>query len=123
MRYLLDTNIFLWWLNDDRKLKQAYRQLISDKNNAIFVSVASALEMSIKQKIGKLNLKSTLQTCFEKYDFGILNITFDHILMLDKLPLYHRDPFDRMLIAQAKSENLIFLTADQQIGKYNVRRI
>ncbi len=123
MRYLLDTNIFLWWLNDDKKLKQVYRRLISNRDNIVLVSVASAWEISIKQKIGKLNLKSTLQTCFEKYDFEILAITFNHILMLDRLPLYHRDPFDRILIAQAKSENLTLITADPQMKKYNVKRI
>lgn len=120
MKYLLDTNIFLWWLDDDKKLKPTYRQLIGEKDNVIYISIATAWEISIKHKIGKLHLKTSLQTCFKKYNFEILQITLDHIFMLHTLPLYHRDPFDRILIAQAKVEKLTVLTADPKFTKYAV---
>ncbi len=121
MRYLLDTNIFLWWVDDDKRLKRLFRQVIEDEANIIFVSVVNAWEMSIKQKIGKLNLKIKLKNYFEKYDFEILNINLNHILILDTLPLYHRDPFDRLLIAQAKAEKLTLLSVDAKIKKYDVK--
>lgn len=123
MRYLLDTHIFLWSLDAKLKIKASIRHLIENPSNIIYVSVVSILEISIKKKIGKLHLKRKISTYIEKSDFEILNVTLDHVLMLDKLPLFHRDPFDRILIAQAKSENLIFLTADQQIKKYNIKTI
>ena len=121
MKYLLDTQIFLWWLNDDRKLKKSLHQVIEDSNNSVYVSVVNAWEMSIKKKIGKLRLKAALRTCFEKYNFEILNINLSHILILDNLPLHHRDPFDRLLIAQANAEKLTLLTADNKMKKYNVK--
>lgn len=120
MHYLLDTNIFLWWLDKDRKLKDAVQQIIKDPRNQIFVSVASGWEISIKNRAGKLPLKTTLKTCFEISGFEVLDMNLDHILKLDKLPLYHKDPFDRILIAQAQVEHLILITNDKKIWKYKV---
>lgn len=118
MRYLLDTNIFLWSLNDDNRLKKSIRKILEDPLNEIYVSVVSGWEISIKHKLGKLPLKTTLPECFEKSNFQILNINLEHILQLDKLPLHHKDPFDRILISQAKAENLTLITSDEKIWKY-----
>lgn len=120
MRYLLDTNIFLWWLNNDKRLKDPEREIIRDIKNQIFVSVASAWEISIKHKTGKLSLKTSLKTCFEVSGLETLSIDFKHVLELNKLRLYHKDPFDRMLVSQAKVENLTFITGDKKIWRYNV---
>lgn len=120
MDYLLDTHIFLWWLENDRKLKSPLRDIIQDNSNNIFVSVVSGLEISIKQKIGKLPLKTTVKTCFEKSEFGLLDVRLKHIIELDKLPVIHKDPFDRMLIAQAKAEKLTLLTDDVKIKRYKI---
>lgn len=121
MKYLLDTNILLWSLNGDKRLKESIQRIIKNPANIIFISVVSAWEISIKRKIGKLHLKRNIMTYFKQSDFEILNINLDHILMLDNLPLYHRDPFDRLLIAQAKTENLILITSDSKFKKYDVK--
>lgn len=121
MRYLLDTHIFLWWLNNDKKLKHSVREVIKDTKNQIFVSVASAWEISMKHRAGKLSLETSLQTCFEISAFELVNINLVHILKLDSLPIHHKDPFDRILIAQAKAENLIIITDDIKIKTYNVQ--
>ncbi len=118
--FLLDTNIFLWWLNDDKKLKSAIRETMADPQNILYISVVSAWEISLKHKIGKLPLKTTLKRCFEISPFPILTLRLEHILNLDKLPLFHKDPFDRLLITQSKVENLTLITSDQQMRKYNI---
>lgn len=122
MKYLLDTNIFLWSLNDDKRLKRQVRKILEDPLNEIFASVVNGWEISIKHRIGKLPLKTTLFECFEKSSFNILSINLNHILQLDKLSLYrkHKDPFDRLLIAQAKAENLILITSDPKIWRYKI---
>lgn len=118
--YLLDTNIFLWWLHGDRKLADSVRKLISNPVNRIMVSVVSGWEISIKHSAGKLPLKTTLKRCFEISEFEVLSISLNHVLRLEKLPLHHKDPFDRLLISQAKAENLTLITSDEKIWKYKV---
>lgn len=120
MRYLIDTNIFLWWLDDDRKLKISIRKIIEDSKNQVFVSIVSALEISIKHQLGKLPLKTTIEECFKVSSFEVLDIALDHVFQLGKLPLYHKDPFDRILIAQAMVENLTLVTSDQKIWRYHL---
>lgn len=120
MRYLLDTHVFLWWLSLDKRLKEGWKQVISDSSNQVFLSTVSAWEMSIKLQIGKLKLKTPLADCFKDLSFEILDISLDHILTLNQLPLKHKDPFDRMLIAQAKEEQCILVTDDEQIQAYDV---
>ncbi|MBI4096486.1 MAG: type II toxin-antitoxin system VapC family toxin [Candidatus Levybacteria bacterium] len=122
MQYLLDTNIFLWSLNGDKKLKEDIKEIIKDFENQIFISIASAWEISIKNRVGKLPLKTTLSKCFEIAGFKILDINLIHVLEFNRLSLHknHRDPFDRMLISQARAENLTFITTDKKIWKYNL---
>jgi len=118
--YLLDTHIFLWSLDETKRLTKEVAKILKDPRNRIFVSVATAWEISIKQKKGKLPLKTTLEECFRKSNFEILEIKLPHILQLENLPSYHRDPFDRMLVAQAIVEKLMIITEDGKIKKYDV---
>lgn len=119
--YLLDTHIFLWSLDEVKKLTKEVTKILKDPNNHIFVSLVTAWEISIKHEKGKLSLKTTLEECFKKSPFEILEIKLPHILQLENLPSYHQDPFDRMLIAQSKVESLIFVTDDTKIKKYDLR--
>lgn len=123
MRCLVDTNIFLWSLNGDKKLKAEIKEIIENPKNQIFVSIASAWEISIKNRAGKLPLKTTLSKCFEILDFEILDINLIHTLEFNRLPLHkdHRDPFDRILISQARVENLTLITTDEKIWQYDLR--
>ena len=118
--YLLDTHIFLWSLDETKRLTKEVAKILKDPRNRIFVSVATAWEISIKQKKGKLPLKTTLEECFRKSNFEILEIKLPHILQLENLPFYHKDPFDRMLVAQAIVEKLMIITEDGKIKKYDV---
>ncbi|MBI3290231.1 type II toxin-antitoxin system VapC family toxin [Candidatus Microgenomates bacterium] len=122
MRYLLDTNILLWWLDDDRKLKPLVRNVIQDKKNQILISIISGIEISIKNKLGRLPLKTNVKRIFEKSGFDILSVNLDHILKFDKLPIHkdHKDPFDRILIAQASEEKLTLITSDNKFQKYKL---
>lgn len=120
-RYLLDTNILLWWLGNDKWLKRGIKEIISAEENQIFVSVISFWEISVKNRLGKLPLRTNLKTIIKESKFNILDITADHVLALNALPLYHKDPFDRMLIAQAKTEKLKLVTSDSKIWKYKIQ--
>ncbi|MBI4098305.1 MAG: type II toxin-antitoxin system VapC family toxin [Candidatus Levybacteria bacterium] len=121
MRYLLDTHVFLWWLNKDKRLNPKIRDVIQDTKTDIFISVASGLEMSIKRKTKKLRMNTTIKRSFEISGFQILDIKLEHALQLERLPSYHGDPFDRILIAQSKVESLIFVTVDKTLYQYNTK--
>lgn len=118
--YLLDTHIFLWSLDEIKRLTKEVTKILKDPKKRIFVSVATAWEISIKHKKGKLPLETTLEECFRKTTFEILEIKLPHILQLENLPIYHKDPFDRMLVAQAIVEKLTIITEDEKIKKYDV---
>jgi len=121
MRYLIDTHVFLWWLNDDKKLKELAQRAIENPNNQVYVSVATLWEISIKHTLGKLPLKTTLSEIISVSGFELLSITGTHVLELEKLPLLHNDPFDRMLIAQTRVEQLIFITVDEKMKNYDIK--
>lgn len=120
MDYLVDTHIFLWWLAKDPKLDVSVRSIIENRSHRIYVSVVSAWEISIKLKSGKLPLKTTLENAFAEPGFEILPLTINHVFELHKLPPIHKDPFDRMIIAQAKTEKLTLITRDEKFIKYRV---
>jgi len=124
MRLLLDTHSFLWWIGNDDHLSDTARDAISDANNDVFFSVASAWEMAIKTGSGKLSVDSELACFLKKHlhrnDFSVLPITLSHSLQIVRLPQHHRDPFDRMLIAQAQVEKAQLITRDPEIAKYAV---
>lgn len=119
-KFLLDTHILLWWLEDDKKLKKDIKNLIVEERNQIFVSVVSFWEISIKNRKDKLPLKTNLKTIIKESKFNIVNITPDYVLAADSLSKIHKDPFDRMLIAQAKTEKLKLITADPKIWRYKI---
>ena len=123
MQILLDTHILLWWLADSSKLSRKARELIADPANTIIVSAATAWEISIKQTLGKISIEGDLETEVRANGFGSLPIGFSHAAATKGLPANHRDPFDRILIAQAQVENLSILTADRHIPKYPVETI
>lgn len=120
MRLLLDTHALLWWLAD-RELGVDARAAIEDPLNEVFVSAATAWEISIKRALGKLRVPDDLTTQLEANDFTPLAISIDHAFAAGSLPKHHDDPFDRMLIAQATLEKLTLVTRDQHFAAYDVR--
>lgn len=125
MRLLLDTHVFLWWIGDDARLSLPAREAITASGNVVFLSVATAWEISVKIRLGKLtlpcDLESFLTDQIQRNDISILPIGMAHALLVSRLPLHHRDPFDRMLVAQAQSEQLTLVTADAAIRLYDVK--
>lgn len=120
-RLLLDTHVLLWWLTDDEKLGQETKGLIADPRNEIIISAASNWEISIKRSLGKLEAPEDMDSVVEDNSFLKLPISPYHGDQAGLLPNIHRDPFDRMLIAQAQAEGLILVTADDKIIKYPFR--
>jgi PIN domain nuclease of toxin-antitoxin system len=120
VRILLDTHFLLWWLADDALLGDRAREVISTPENLIFFSAASIWELRIKEGIGKLDLPDDFTEVLDGQAFEPLAVTTAHAHALLGLPLHHRDPFDRMLVAQARAEKLTILTRDPVIGQYDV---
>lgn len=119
-RLLLDTHVLLWWLDGSPELGPRCLDLIADQRNQVFVSAATTWEISIKKAIGKLEAPDDIDSIVEDEGFSKLPISLYHGQLAGSLPLLHRDPFDRMLIAQAQAEGLILLTNDSNIGQYNL---
>jgi len=119
MRVLLDTHILLWWLTDDRRLPKDADKIIKDPDNAIFVSAASIWEVAIKASLGQIEADPlAIQSAIEPSGFTELPITGKHAAQVAKLPSHHRDPFDRMLVAQSLAEPMRLLTGDAMLAKY-----
>jgi PIN domain nuclease of toxin-antitoxin system len=123
MKLLLDTHILIWWLSQDRRLSQLETDIITNPDNLIFVSAATAWEIAVKKMIGKLEAPDDLPAALAANNFLELPITIDHSQKLYQLPLHHHDPFDRIMVAQAISEDLIFMTRDAKIALYEIRTI
>lgn len=123
MQLLLDTHALIWWLSNDSTLAVAAKKEIANPDNIVFVSAASAWEIAIKKSLGKLQAPDDLSIQLEKNRFKPLAISIDHALNVEKLPLHHQDPFDRILIAQAMSEKLIVVTRDRRFKAYKVKTI
>ena len=124
--YLLDTNALLYFLYDSTKLSKKASDIIYLDNEKIHVSIASFWEIAIKSSIGKLVIKSSIsriaETC-EKEQFEILSIKPLHLDNIRQLPLIHGDPFDRLIISQAMTENLVIITKDGMIPQYDIKTI
>jgi PIN domain nuclease of toxin-antitoxin system len=120
VRLLLDTHVLLWWLGDDPALGETAREVIAHPENLILLSAASVWEIRIKQAIGKLDLPANFGEVLAEQAFEPLAVTVSHAHAVKELPLLHRDPFDRMLIAQARIERLTILTRDHIITQYDV---
>ena len=125
MRLLLDTHIFIWWADQPEKLSPAALSALEDEANELLLSVASVWEMQIKIQLGKLKLslplKELVKNQQETNDLTVSPLALTHVLALDALPFHHKDPFDRLLIAQSISEGLIVVTADSQFSAYSVK--
>ena len=120
-RLLLDTQTLLWWLADDPRLGKEARSAISESRNDVYVSAASNWEISIKKSVGKLAAPDDIDRVVEEEGFIKLPITLFHGDQAGMLPKHHKDPFDRMLVAQAQAEGLIMITSDRFIGQYVIR--
>ena len=122
-QFLLDTHTLIWYLTDAPDLSKKVKKNIENPENQIVVSIVSFWELAVKINIGKLKLSYSLQEIIqevEKLSIEILEIKPVHLFSLLELPLHHRDPFDRLLIAQAQSENLILLSKDENFPLYDV---
>ena len=120
MNYLLDTHAFLWWLTTPEKIKKKSYDIIQDKSNLIYVSSVSFWEMAIKKSIGKLTLPHNLLEATPAEGVKFLPIMPNEALGVSDLPLLHSDPFDRLLIMQAKLHDLVIITSDSKIMEYPV---
>ena len=121
-RLLLDTHVLIWWRVDPEKLSSsAVNQIASAE--VVFVSAASAWEAGIKASLGKLELPGPFEAGVVSSGFQKMSVTFSHAEAAAALPLHHRDPFDRMLVAQAQSEGLVLVTRDRQIDPYKIEII
>jgi PIN domain nuclease of toxin-antitoxin system len=124
MRLLLDTHCWLWWLAEPERLNAEALAAVTDRRNALFLSAASAWEIAIKVGLGKLTLpgppSSYVPSRLAEDGISSLPIEQRHALQVAELPHLHRDPFDRLLVAQALVEDLVLLTADPEVARYPV---
>lgn len=125
MKLLLDTHAFIWWDSEPDKLSAQALALCQDRRNILLLSVASAWEIQIKLQLGKLQLRLPLASVIEGQqqtnNAEVLPVTLDHVLALSSLPDHHKDPFDRLLIAQANVEDAVLISSDPVFAKYPVK--
>ena len=127
MRFLLDTQIFLWWIADDPRLSEKVREIMRNVENRLFLSAASGWEIAIKAKLGRIRLPQNPQGFVARQlsanAIESLPIQMSHALHTFALTPYHRDPFDRIIVAQAQLEKLTVLSSDPQIARYDIKVI
>jgi PIN domain nuclease of toxin-antitoxin system len=130
MKYLIDTHTFLWFNEGSPELSQTAKSLIEDKENEIFISIASLWEISIKTALGKLDIKGPYETVIDDVvgsEMELLPINFGHTVVQNKLPFHHRDPFDRIIVSQSILEEMDLISCDEVFDNYlegkNVKRI
>lgn len=122
-RLLLDTHALVWWLSDVSRLSQAARAAIAEPRNDIFVSAISGWEIAVKRAKGRMTAPDHLSEMIEERGFNHLPLTFHHAEQAGLLPMHHRDPFDRLLVAQAQAEGLVLVTRDARIPHYGIRTL
>lgn len=120
MKLLLDTHVVLWWLDDPALIEPAAQSAIADQANRVFISAAVAWEIAIKRALGKLTCPDDLEAAIRACGFLQMPVTIAHALATESLPPHHRDPFDRLLIAQAQLEGCHLLTRDPLIASYGI---
>jgi PIN domain nuclease of toxin-antitoxin system len=120
MNALLDTHVLLWWLDDHPSLSERARATISEGGNLIFVSAVVIWEIRIKQALGKLKIPSNFRQVLDRQSFETLSITVEHAHAVADIPAIHRDPFDRMLLAQASVEGFTIVSRDSVFEQYNI---
>ena len=118
--YLLDTHVFLWWMGDQPRLREEVRFIIRAPQSDIYLSIASSWELSIKASLGKLEVPEDLPGALTANDIKPLSITLVHTMDVRTLPMIHRDPFDRLIVAQARAEGLTLVTHDATLTRYDV---
>jgi PIN domain nuclease of toxin-antitoxin system len=118
VRLLLDTHVFLWWRADAPELGRAARAAIGDAGNEVFVSAAVGWEIVIKRALGRLDFDGAVAAAVAEEGFAALPIAVSHVDEVARLPEHHRDPFDRLLVAQARVESLTLVTADPLVRRY-----
>lgn len=118
-RILLDTNFLLWWAEGSARIRPHLRVQIENRAPA-YASLASAWEIAIKSSIGKLRLPLAFEDFLDRFGFELLPIRLEHVREVEMLPFHHRDPFDRMLVAQARVDNLQIITRDRDLEAYDV---
>jgi len=127
LKVLLDTNVFLWWITKDPRIPDTASKIIANENNELYLSVASCWEMIIKIQLGKLKIIDRPELFFPEHmsinNIKGLPIQISHALHLYKLPMHHRDPFDRIIIAQSQVEKLPLIANDAMFKKYNVKTV
>jgi PIN domain nuclease of toxin-antitoxin system len=127
MRLLLDTHAFLWWIADDARLSKRARSAIASRRDECFVSVASCWEIAIKVSLKKLKLESPVDRFIPEQlavnSFSLLPIEFAHVAREARFAFHHRDPFDRLLAAQAVIEDLTLVSADRIFPRYGAKRL
>ena len=126
MKVLLDTHAFLWWITDDPRLPSRARQIISDNSSDVYFSAVSGWEIAIKARLGRLslavdNIENFVAQQVAANAFQVLSIHLNHALRTYSLPDHHKDPFDRLLVAQAAIEEMALLSADSKLADYKVR--
>ncbi len=124
MRVLLDTHVFLWAIGDPDRLSSRIRDTIQDARNEVLLSIVSAWEIAVKSSRGKLDFPRPAMTFVQRqlsnHRIGILPLRLAHLAALEKLPWHHRDPFDRMLVAQCLEEGASLVTVDKQLDRYGL---
>lgn len=127
MSHLLDTHAFLWFINDDPSLSASAKSLIEDPESTIYLSVASVWEMAIKLSLGKLEMPSPFTDFIDdqlrENTITLLDIKTSHTGVVATLPFHHRDPFDRLIIAQSKSEDIPIIGRDAIFDEYGIKRL
>jgi PIN domain nuclease of toxin-antitoxin system len=127
MRLLLDTHTLIWWLTDSRSLPASARKLIGSRNSPVLVSAVSAWEIATKVRMGRLDIAIDLAGDFSGHlareRFESLSISTEHGIRAGSLPGSHKDPFDRILVAQAQLESLVIVSNDAQLDGYGVSRV
>jgi PIN domain nuclease of toxin-antitoxin system len=127
MRLLLDTHSFLWFVEGDSRFSRAARRIVEDESNIVFLSIGSLWEIAIKISIGKLTLDLPFEVLIPQQlivdRITVLQIAVSHTIQVSKLPLHHRDPFDRLLVAQAMVEELPIVSADASLDAYGITRL
>ncbi|HKY53860.1 MAG TPA: type II toxin-antitoxin system VapC family toxin [Anaerolineales bacterium] len=127
MNILLDTHVFLWFIDDNPRLSEPARVLIETEDSQPFISMASLWEMAIKISLGKLELEQPYEVFIPQQlalnGIGILNISLEHTAAVATLPFHHRDPFDRLIVVQSKIEKMNLVSADPAFDAYQVQRV
>lgn len=120
MNLLLDSHVFVWWCEGNRRLSRQVHEAVAAPANMVHVSLVTAWELAIKESVGRLRLPEPFEAMLEQAGFDLLQVSLDHVRAVARLPFHHRDPFDRMLVAQAQHEGLVLVSADPHIARYDV---